>query len=1409
MKKFVNDKSPFSNSLDEMDGEVLSFEGHDRPRYIYPFNNEAGYLGLDDWSQYWNKATFSSEVVGKLDATKYYSIVVVPVKTDISVGGIPIYGEATAPSIPQKPTAELRGFVFNIPTHTQTVIKDCGIAYDTEDDAVTDEEQAWTVDEHIGKVLKNVEDETTATITANTATTITASGASFSSGDRYQITNISVKARLVYACEMASAASVNISYYYLAGVITDNTSTTFTMKSFVESADIWDFDAGFLAPPSASCVKNVSGVMFCGGGITEERGTAKIIKTIQAIEATATANEAVTVSVEDDDFDGAETSKIIRLTLGSALTTFDDIHEGSYISITGAANTENNVVNKRVTRVAADGTWLEFEHNDAVTNATYTISTPIVTGTGTGTVGTPVENSKAISESWELTCTGTADLFIPESIAYGGGNTGNGLLQTPTAEESAVAETWTLECTGIVEAFGASAPTRVGSANGAISVPILDPTYATEETWLLECTAVTTVFTAGTASKTGGTGDGTIYQPVAGTSAVAELWALECISTPKSYSNTTPSKTGTGNGVVSFFSLGASPTAGAWEVKCTTATTEKYISSVSGTWTAGYSGTPTANTSVQLVINSTYFSGSVSGWYVSGYTRVDSGSSVSFKLYNGYNSVSVGAGGMTFSIGKQSGGTSFNMNGTINIGTRASTGATFTATGPAGVTGTFLSGGGVYTNSSFSIAVSDGATRWAVNDKFTFTITETVLGGATFSVTGAVSGAKANLTTGAAWYNNNYFTIRVADGTTKWLVGAVIQFTITSAVGNNATFSVVGTTTGAKDALTSGINYDNGLFSMLVSDGTTKWQIGDTVTFDTTGTSQNGATFSVTGSVSNIQSSYPLTSGVSYTNNFFSCLLADGTTKWEIGDTVTFDMIATVGDGEVFSVYGERSGDQPQLVIGQAYSNDYFSLTIADDAVAWALNDKVFFSITKTPTELVDTSMQLFVNRNYVQGNVTFDPTYFSEGMKDGKFQFVADTTVPLQVSWVDSINQKIGLAGKYDGNNAAYADYKVVSDYPLYYSDSRNPHRIRSGSIIDVGDSVTGISSVGDNVLCFCRSSLWRISVESLGAAAVLISDNIRCPAQFSIVKGEKLVAFYDGTGISVTDGVTATSVTSYKTKDYLANINKAYEANIVGVYDRENRRFEFVFPMGDETLNNYGLYVTEGSWNCYPFSRPDCNFMWTNYDSGNLKVYHGTSGELADGNGSVWKHSSELDGINTAGVAIDSISGQDIVIFADAELTLTAGDSCTIYPIVSGEEYKELIIESATEISTNVYRLSFDSTIDLTAYEAGDMLYFGYIPFDYGIKWTDFSSPQYRHQPRSLHIDIENLTGKLYVDHFLDMSETAVVTNEYSSPITDNKIVVPFRMGKCYKYGFRLRGITSTQMKISAFEIMFDTIA
>ena len=66
MKKYLNDLSPFAKSLDEIEDHIVAFGGHDRPRYIYPDNNEAGYLGIDNWGQYWNKALFTEETVGKL-----------------------------------------------------------------------------------------------------------------------------------------------------------------------------------------------------------------------------------------------------------------------------------------------------------------------------------------------------------------------------------------------------------------------------------------------------------------------------------------------------------------------------------------------------------------------------------------------------------------------------------------------------------------------------------------------------------------------------------------------------------------------------------------------------------------------------------------------------------------------------------------------------------------------------------------------------------------------------------------------------------------------------------------------------------------------------------------------------------------------------------------------------------------------------------------------------------------------------------------------------------------------------------------------------------------------------------------------------------------------------------------------
>ena len=121
--------------------------------------------------------------------------------------------------------------------------------------------------------------------------------------------------------------------------------------------------------------------------------------------------------------------------------------------------------------------------------------------------------------------------------------------------------------------------------------------------------------------------------------------------------------------------------------------------------------------------------------------------------------------------------------------------------------------------------------------------------------------------------------------------------------------------------------------------------------------------------------------------------------------------------------------------------------------------------------------------------------------------------------------------------------------------------------------------------------------------------------------------------------------------------------------------------------------------------------------------------------------------------------------------------------------------------------------SDAGISSYVDGDSALINAEAFDYGIKWTDFGSPQYRHQVRCLHIDVENFHGKLIVEHYIEQQkgDTAdpVQVDTVDLTTDDTKVVVKFRAGKMYKYGFRLRGYTFTNFKIHSIAPVFDTHA
>jgi len=68
--------------------------------------------------------------------------------------------------------------------------------------------------------------------------------------------------------------------------------------------------------------------------------------------------------------------------------------------------------------------------------------------------------------------------------------------------------------------------------------------------------------------------------------------------------------------------------------------------------------------------------------------------------------------------------------------------------------------------------------------------------------------------------------------------------------------------------------------------------------------------------------------------------------------------------------------------------------------------------------------------------------------------------------------------------------------------------------------------------------------------------------------------------------------------------------------------------------------------------------------------------------------------------------------------------------------------------------------------------------------------------------------MTGNLYIDHYLDLNESAIQNEVQAAVPDDSKLVFKFRMGKAYIYGFRVRGYSSTAFKINSLDYIFSVI-
>ena len=373
--------------------------------------------------------------------------------------------------------------------------------------------------------------------------------------------------------------------------------------------------------------------------------------------------------------------------------------------------------------------------------------------------------------------------------------------------------------------------------------------------------------------------------------------------------------------------------------------------------------------------------------------------------------------------------------------------------------------------------------------------------------------------------------------------------------------------------------------------------------------------------------------------------------------------------------FSDASQYQTTLVVGSTVtvaSSTSSGNDLTKESILRIASDGSWFEVYNSDAVAeADSTMTLSFIKNLMTGS---DGSLLSQGMVGANIKFSVDTE-PYGIIWVDEVAQTAGLDKRYIGAHTTVPSdgFIISANYGLYWSDSNFPHTFRIENSIDVADSIKALATINDTLLIFCKNSLYRVPLQGLGQLASLITKDVQCNAPHSVVTTPTGVYFYDGSGISVTNGQAVASVTAYKASDYLEAINHDAIDNIRGVYDPLKRRVEFAFAYGDSYENNFGLTITIDSNSCYPTQRADVNAQWLDRNEfGEQMVYHGTTNRIGDG--SVWKHDPDLatDGGFTQNLSgnVTDITGQ--VVTADFGVvitdTITAGDPMLFLPSRTG---------------------------------------------------------------------------------------------------------------------------------------------
>jgi len=484
---------------------------------------------------------------------------------------------------------------------------------------------------------------------------------------------------------------------------------------------------------------------------------------------------------------------------------------------------------------------------------------------------------------------------------------------------------------------------------------------------------------------------------------------------------------------------------------------------------------------------------------------------------------------------------------------------------------------------------------------------------------------------------------------------------------------------------------------------------------------------------------------------------------------------------------------------------------------------------------------------NQFVGNTSgADETFLSEGMVGADFVFTDSAGSPIDkgliIGEVDVVNQTFRPTSLYDGRITASTNYRISSAYALFWSNRNNLHVYPAENVISIPFQVLASGVISRFLILFGESNTIRIPIDAPEQGFTIVSETIGCRAPYSVVEAENRLYFFDGDGFSSTEGVNTESITAFKLSDFLADINPLVTSNIRGIFNPKNDRVRFYFALTDSVTNDHGFEYNIKTGDIYPLQRADVNAVWIEpNDDGQDRIHHGSTARHTDsGKSYVWQHdvdfeddglpatSEDIAQVNsiagltaanyTAGTANFEVQGLNtdfIIGGASTPPFLNEGVPFIVRSNSSIFEARGVIkkMEEAGSTTPKSFTVTIASDYNIgdevgSGVQTGFFFHLGMIKFLYGPKWEDFGSPRFLHQIKQIQLDLEPSGPAIFfIDHLINGRAVVKKTSVVFVDSARTKTVSPFRQGKAYQYGFRIRCYATKRIKIQNISILWHT--